>query len=171
MNTNTNTNTIKAIEFKAVARSNERCLVYDIRCALIDSNESLLLSLVKAWIHMVDRGVVSDAETIATARALEMVAYTGKYATVKERTDGKTALMDVITSGRVKAWLYTIRRNGYKAVDVVAEKGERPAEKAVKAPNRKTIVKIGKLSDEEKALIMALRAKKAENTTDVEKAV
>lgn len=170
MNTNTNTNTntttnttnttntnTTAIEFKAIALKNERCLIYDVRCALIDSDESKVLSLVKAWIHAKDNGVVSDSDVRNTADALMKVAYTGKYASVKERTDGKAAFMDVVTTGRVKAWLYTIRRNGYKAIAVKAEKGNRPEEKAVKAVNRKTVVKLNAEDIELLNLIKSLR--------------
>lgn len=158
MKNTTNTATVNAtIEFKAIARKNERCTIFDIRAALIDGDSSALLSNVKAWIHCLDHGTVSDADVRNTADALRLVAYTGKYATVKERTDGRKAFMDVVSSGRVKAWLYTIRRNGYKAIDVKAEKGERPEEKAVKAVNRKTNVKLTADDIELLKLVKALR--------------
>ena len=156
-NTNNNTNTM-AIEFKQVARKNEKVLVYDIRCALIDNDFSSLLSLSKAWIHMVDNGVVSDNDVRRMVGELRKVAYTGKYASVNGRKDGKDGELNVITSGRVKAWLYTIRRNGYKALTVNAEKGDRPEEKTVKQANKKTTVKIDAETLEMLETIKALKS-------------
>ena len=85
--TTTTTTTTAAITFHAVARKNERVLVYDIRSALIDGNTSDMLSLVKAWVHMVDNGTVSDVDVIRTVNELEKVAYVGKYASVNGRKD------------------------------------------------------------------------------------
>ena len=141
-NNNTTTNNSPVIEFKAVARKNERVLLYDIRCAVLDRNEKSMLSLCKAWIHMVDNGVVSDVDVRTMVGELKRVAYTGKYASVNGRKDGKEGELSVVSSGRVKAWLYTVRRNGYKPLTVNAEKGDRPEEKTVKAISRKTTVKI-----------------------------
>lgn len=157
-NTNNNNNTTTVIEFKQVARKNEKVLVYDIRCALIDNDFSSLLSLCKGWIHMVDNGVVSDNDVRRMASELRKVAYTGKYASVNGRKDGKDGELNVITSGRVKAWLYTIRRNSYKALTVNAEKGERPEEKTVKQANKKTTVKIDAETLEMLETIKALKA-------------
>lgn len=153
------TTTTTAIEFKAIALKNERCTIYDIRCALIDNDEKALLSLVKSWIHAKDNGVVSDADVRNTVKALQLVAYTGKYATVKARQDGKQAFMDVVSTGRVKAWLYTIRRNNYKTVAIVAEKGNRPEEKEVKTVNRKTTPKITPEDAELMNIVKSLKAK------------
>lgn len=155
---NTNNTNTTVIEFKHVARKNEKVLVYDIRCALIDNDLSSLLSLSKAWIHMVDNGVVSDSDVHRMVVELRKVAYTGKYASVNGRKDGKDGELNVITSGRVKAWLYTIRRNGYKALTVNAEKGERPEEKTVKQANKKTTIKIDAETAEMIETIKALRA-------------
>ena len=152
--TTTTTTTTTAITFHAVARKNERVLVYDIRSALIDCDTSNLLSLVKAWIHMVDNGTVSDADVVRTVDELEKVAYVGKYASVNGRKDGKEGYLDVVTSGRVKAWLYTIRRNGYRTLDVKAEKGERPEEKAARVTRKTTV----KLSAEDAELIKMVKA-------------
>lgn len=146
-----------AIEFKACARKNERVLVYDIRCAIIDRNDSALLSLCKAWIHMVDNGVVSDADVMALVRELKLVSYNGKYASVKGRKDGKEGELNVLSSGRVKAWLYTVRRNGYKVLSVNAEKGDRPEEKEARSISRKTTVKISKEDREMLELIKKMR--------------
>ena len=141
--TNTNTSekkeaptmkTLATIAFVPVARKNERVLVWDIRNDIANMNHDNMLSHLKAWVAMVDGVDGAEAKTLALFNALSLVVYTGKYASVKERADGKKACMDVITSGRVKAWLYTIRRNGYKAVSVVdTHATERPEEKAVKA--------------------------------------
>ena len=166
MTTNTNTTTTTTtttrktspvIEFKACARKNERVLVFDIRSAIIDRNDSAMLSLCKAWVHMVDNGIVSDLDVFSLVHELKAVAYTGKYASVNGRKDGKDGELNVISSGRVKAWLYTIRRNGYKALSVNAEKGERPEVKTVKANTRKTTVKISAEDREMFEMIKKLR--------------
>ena len=141
-NMNTNKPDSMVIPFKAIALKNERCTLYDIRMALIDENDPSLLSLVKAWIHAKDNGIVADNDGRTTCEYLKKVAYVGKYASVNGRKDGKDGFMDVVSSGRVKAWLYTLRRNSYKGIDVIAEKGDRPEEKQVKQVNRKTTVKI-----------------------------
>ena len=164
MNNNDNTNTVTVIPFKAIALKNERCVIFDIRCALIDRDNDNLLSLVKAWIHAKDNGVVSDMDVRTTVKALCEVAYHGKLASVKERKDGKTATVDVLSSGRVKAWLYTIRRNGYKAIDIHTEKGDRPEEKATRQVNRKTTVKIS--AEDKEMFEMIKELKKAGLTTE-----
>ena len=139
MNTNTTTNVISVITFVSVARKNEKCLVWDIRKALTENNHDKLLSLCKAWVVMLDgNDATTDQKVVGLVNELLKVAYAGKYATVKERKDGKAACLDVITSGRVKAWLYSIRRNGYKALSVVdTHATERPDEKAVKTKDSK----------------------------------
>lgn len=138
MNTN-NSNVISVITFVSVARKNEKCLVWDIRKALTENNHDNLLSFCKAWVVMLDgNDTTTDQKVVGMVNELLKVAYSGKYASIKERKDGKTACLDVITSGRVKAWLYTIRRNGYKALSVVdTHATERPEEKAVKAKDSK----------------------------------
>ena len=157
MKTNMNNVTINPIEFKAIALKNERCIIYDIRSALIDRDVDRMNSLVKAWIHAKDNGTVSDADVRRTVNALIEVAYVGKLASVKERKDGRNAVVEVVTTGRVKAWLYTIRRNGYKAIDVTSEKGDRPEEKEVKTVNRKTTVKLTAEDAELLRIVKALR--------------
>ena len=137
--TTTNNNIISVITFVSVARKNEKCLVWDIRNALSENNHDSLLSLCKAWVVMLDgNDTTTDQKVVGLVSELVKVAYAGKYASIKERKDGKTACLDVITSGRVKAWLYTIRRNGYKALSVVdTHATERPEEKAVKSKDSK----------------------------------
>ena len=156
--------TSPVIEFLPVSRQNERCLVYDIRSALIDGNKASGLSLVKAWIHMVDKGTVAENDVYTVWGELCKACYTGKYASVNGRKDGKEGELMTVSSGRVKAWLYTIRRNGYKALATTGEKGVRPEEKAVKV-NRKTTVK---LDAETVELLKVARMLKAMNM-DAEK--
>lgn len=158
MKTNTNTNS-PVIEFKAVARKNERCVLFDIRSALIDGDTVKGLSSVKAWIHCVDKGVVAENDVYTVWHELCKACYVGKYASVKERKDGKEAMLATVSSGRVKAWLYTIRRNGYKALPTTGEKGERPEEKAVKTSVKTTV----KLDPETVELLKVARVLKAMN--------
>ena len=125
---------MECIEYKPVMRSNERVLVYDIRCALIDNNCAALLSLVKAWYIMAKKPDVQDVKTVDTkvvelTTGLIKLAYSGKKASVHERKDNAHAIVDVMNTGRIKAWLYTLAENRF---DMIAQAGERPTEKISK---------------------------------------
>lgn len=119
-----------AISFVPCMRSNERVLVYDIRCSLIDGDYKTLLSLVKSWLVMVSKPenpATIDGDVLDIARGLIKLAYVGKKASCKEHKDGARATIDVLNTSRLKAWLYTMKE---KRFDMVAIAGERPEEKA-----------------------------------------
>ena len=123
-----------AIMYKAnVLRSNERCVVFDIWDAMSTGDTVSALSAIKTWLAMNDKTTKpTDEETVRMYEAMSKVVFVGKYASVKERSDGKKARLDMCSQGRLKAWLYTFRRDKYM-IEVVRKASDRPEEKQGKA--------------------------------------
>ena len=140
MNTTATTTKPVAIAYKSdVLRSNEKVVVWDIRKAFIDNDVATALSSIKTWLAMQDRETKpTDAETIKMYDSLSLVIFNGKNATVKPSE--RVATMQAISSSRVKAWLYTIRRENYAVLRKEGKEEVRPEEKQGKA--KKATVKV-----------------------------
>ena len=108
-------------------RKNERVLIWDIRESIVNSDKHKLFSLVKTWYVMAKKDIPSDTIVVAIAGLLLRMVTTGKNASVKSE---KVATMDILGTGRVKAWLYTIADGRFENI---ATAENRPEEKPVKA--------------------------------------
>lgn len=103
-----------AIEWMACKRKDEKALIGLVRDALIAGKETDALSCIKAWHIMVNKNkAVKDSEIVDLYRKLCMVAFDGKYATVKGTKDAVVVCKSV---GRIKAWLYTWNRGDVKVI-------------------------------------------------------
>lgn len=123
-------------------RKNENRLVWDIRDNMKKGDVAKLQYNVKTWLNMVNHAVPEDKMVKAMITVLNMVFYTGKGATVKAK-EGKNAIIDCISIGRVKAWLYSVNEGRFEFVDTHETTApELKAGKAKKAPSEKQVAKI-----------------------------
>lgn len=124
-----------------VLRSNEKVVVWDIRNAFIKNDVATALSSIKTWLAMNDRDhKPTDEETVKMYDCMQLVMFSGKNATVK--TSEREAVLATITSGRVKAWLYTFKREGYNVKRVETKEEVRPEEKQGKCKAKKVMVPV-----------------------------
>ena len=130
-NTNNTNNARPAIMFKRIMKSNERCLIYDLRSALICENVADSMCLVKTWLALQGGKdyVPTDRETVEMYDNLRKVFFIGKNATIKGT---KEASLNCMSQGQLKAWLYTFKRGNVTIVDKYSGKA-RPEEKQGKA--------------------------------------
>ena len=149
------------IEWKAVARKNERCLVYDIRESLCEDDTNNVVSLVKSWLHMVKHEHANnDYFVLDFVHELEIACFARKDFTCKA-TEGKNPRFEICSQGMVKSALYTIARNNTHIARVDSKPAARPEEKPAVVRSSSPRKPVAEMTDEEvRAHYLALAEKK-----------